>query len=81
VHLKCGIRLQSFETAIIELLPRELGGGSIDRDVSGRRVGAAGRGHHGGSVGHAGIPSTVSDLNKNRTAAAFRPRRRGDRMM
>src|SRR5215469_14264763 len=43
---------------------RELGGGGADRDVSGRGVGAPGRGHHGGIVGDAGSPSTVSDLNK-----------------
>ena len=34
---------------------RERGGGSIGRDVSGRRLGTAGRRHHGGSVGHAGF--------------------------
>ena len=34
---------------------RELGGGGVDRDVSGRGVGAPGRGHHGGIVGDAGV--------------------------
>src|SRR5215468_3025781 len=34
---------------------RELGRGSLGRDVSGRGVGAPGRGHHGGSLGHAGL--------------------------
>jgi putative transposase len=34
----------------------EFGGGSADRDVLGRRVGAARRRHHRGTVGHAGKP-------------------------
>src|SRR5215472_58246 len=33
---------------------RELGRGGADRDVSSRGIGASGRGHHGGIVGHAG---------------------------
>jgi len=42
-----------------------LGRRGADRDVSGRGIGAPGRGHHGGIVGHARVsPSTVSDLNK-----------------
>src|SRR5215468_2090562 len=49
------LRAQTFETAIIERYPRELGRGSLGRDVSGRGVGAPGRGHHGGSLGHAGL--------------------------
>src|SRR5262245_8164251 len=34
---------------------RELGRRGADRDVSGRGIGAPGRGHYGGSVGHAGV--------------------------
>src|SRR5258705_9998748 len=34
---------------------RELGGGGADRDVSGRGIGAPGRGHHGGIMGHASV--------------------------
>src|SRR6266480_3482990 len=34
---------------------RELGRGGADRDVSGGGIGAPGRGHHGGPVGHAGV--------------------------
>src|SRR2546426_8378117 len=34
---------------------RELGRRGADRDVSGRGIGAPGRGHHGGIVGHAGV--------------------------
>ena len=43
---------------------RELGRGGADRDVSGRGLGAAGRGHHGGLWGTRVSPSTVSELNK-----------------
>ena len=32
-----------------------MGRGSTDQDVSGRGVGASGRGHHRGAVGHAGV--------------------------
>src|SRR5207253_5528685 len=50
------LRAQTFETAIIERYRRrELGRGGTDRDVFGRCVGAPGRGHHGGSVGRAGV--------------------------
>src|SRR5215467_4209024 len=34
---------------------RELGRRGADRDVSGRGIGAPGRGHHGGAVGHTGV--------------------------
>jgi transposase-like protein len=34
---------------------RELGRRGADRDVSGRGIGAPGRGHHRGAVGHAGV--------------------------
>src|SRR5262249_40495597 len=34
---------------------RELGRGGTDRDISGRGVGAPGRGHHGGIVGDTGV--------------------------
>ena len=34
---------------------RELGRGGADRDVSGGGIGAPGRGHHRGIVGHAGV--------------------------
>ena len=51
------LRRQAFETAIIERYrqARELGRRGADRDVSGRGIGAPGRGHHGGIVGHAGV--------------------------
>jgi hypothetical protein len=55
-------RTQTFETAIIERYRRrELGRGSLDRDVSGRSLGAPRGRYYRGFVGS---PSTVSDLNK-----------------
>src|SRR5262245_41530538 len=47
------LRQQTFETAIIERYLR-LGRGGLDRDVSGRGLGAPCRGHHRGAMGHAG---------------------------
>src|SRR5215510_11932227 len=51
------LRAQTFETAIIERYRRRESSveEAFDRDVSGRGLGAAGRGHHGGAVGHAGV--------------------------
>src|SRR5262249_51403752 len=49
------LRQQTFETGRALSAARELGGGGGDRDVSGRGVGAPGRGHHGGIVGDAGV--------------------------
>jgi len=50
------LRAQTFETAIIERYRRRESSveEAADRDVSGGGLGAAGRGHHGGAVGHAG---------------------------
>src|SRR5262249_25250736 len=53
---------------------RELGRRGAHRDVSGRGVGAAGRGHYGGSVGHAGVAldsvgPEQEDLRDNRGLA------------
>ena len=52
------LRLQTFETAIIERYRRRESSveEALDRDVPGRRVGASRRGHHRGAVGHAGQP-------------------------
>src|SRR5438093_13515402 len=49
------LRQQTFETAIIERYRRRESRRGADRDVSGRGVGAPGRGHHGGIVGDAGV--------------------------
>ena len=52
------LRAQTFETAIIERYRRRESSveEALDRDVSGRGLGASGRGHHRGAVGHAGEP-------------------------
>ncbi len=72
------LRRQTFETAIIE---RELGRGGADRDVSGGNFSAAGGGHHGSPLGHAGEPEhgvepQQEDLRQNRGVAESAHRRR-----
>src|SRR5215471_8104019 len=50
------LRRQTFETAIIERYRRRES--SVEEaliEMSGRGIGAPGRGHYGGSVGHAGV--------------------------
>ncbi len=55
---------------------RDLGRGSLDRDVPGRRLGAPGRGHHRSAVGDAGQPqrglqSQQDDLRDDRSLEAI----------
>jgi hypothetical protein len=60
------MRQQTFKTAIIERYRRRESSveeALIEMYLS-RGIGASGRGHHGGIVGHASVASTVSDLNK-----------------
>src|SRR5262249_31295836 len=60
---------------------RELGRRGADRDVSSRGIGASGRGHHGGIVGHAsvafdGVGPKQEDLRDDRGVAQSSARRR-----
>ena len=91
LHTRAGeVTLQGAEAAPADLrdgdhraLPpaRELGRGGPDRDVSGGGVGAPGRGHHRGAVGHAGQPrhgepAEPEDLRPDRGLAEPADRRR-----